>query len=103
YKEASSAVFTILESFTPLVQPVSIDEAFLDVSGSVQLFGDARAVAEQIRARILAEVGLTASVGIAPNKFLAKLASDMNKPDGLTFIEPNHVQETLDPLPVGAI
>ncbi len=103
YREASRTVFAILESYTPLVQPVSIDEAYLDVSGSVRLFGDARAVAEQIRTRIRGEVGLTASVGIAPNKFLAKLASDMNKPDGLTLIDPGRVQETLDPLPVGAI
>lgn len=105
YKESSRAVFAILESFTPRVQPVSIDEAFMDVTGSARLFGDGRAMAEEIRARIRAAVGLTASVGVASNKFLAKLGSDLNKPDGLTVIDPDpqRVQEVLDPLPVGAI
>src|SRR5690606_25327685 len=99
YKQASHAVFAILESFTPVVQPVSIDEAFIDVTGSSRLFGDGRAIAAQIRARVRDEVGLTASVGVAPNKFLAKVASDLHKPDGLTVIEPGRVQEMLDPLP----
>lgn len=101
YRELSDRVFAIFDDFTPLVQPLSIDEAFLDVSGSVRLLGPADSIAERIRARIGDEVGLTASVGVAPNKFLAKLASDMDKPDGLTIITPDRVQEILDPLPVG--
>lgn len=103
YKELSSRVFEILESFTPRVQPVSIDEAFMDVTGSAALFGDALAIARDVRTRVRRETGLTASVGVAPNKFLAKLASDLDKPDGLTVIEPDRIHETLDPLPVGRI
>ncbi|MDQ7014353.1 MAG: DNA polymerase IV [Planctomycetota bacterium] len=101
YRELSDRVFAIFDDFTPLVQPLSIDEAFLDVTGSQPLLGPAVEIAERIRARILAETGLTASVGVAPNKFLAKLASDMDKPDGLTIITPDRVQEILDPLPIG--
>jgi DNA polymerase-4 len=86
YAAASRRVFQIFDRFTPLVEPVSIDEAFLDVTGSRLLFGDARAIAEQIRAAIRSEVGLTASAGIAGNKFLAKLASEVNKPDGLAEV-----------------
>lgn len=86
YAAASRQVFQIFDRFTPLVEPVSIDEAFLDVTGSRLLFGDARAIAEQIRAAIRSEVGLTASAGIAGNKFLAKLASEVNKPDGLAEV-----------------
>lgn len=86
YAAASRQVFQIFDRFTPLVEPVSIDEAFLDVTGSRLLFGDARAIAERIRAAIRSEVGLTASAGIAGNKFLAKLASEVNKPDGLTEV-----------------
>ncbi|MEO1583483.1 MAG: DNA polymerase IV [Planctomycetota bacterium] len=103
YKRSSSAVFAIFESFTPLVQPLSIDEAFLDVTGSLRALGDAVSIARAIRERVLAEVGLTVSVGVAPNKFLAKLASDMDKPDGLTVIHSDRVQRTLDPLPVTRI
>lgn len=103
YKRVSQQVFTIFESVTPLVQPLSIDEAFLDVTGSLRAVGDAVSIARLIRERVLAEVGLTVSVGVAPNKFLAKLASDMDKPDGLTVIDPDRVQETLDPLPVTRI
>jgi len=101
YRQLSDQVFDILDDFTPLVQPVSIDEAFLDVTGSQRLLGPAPELAARIRQRIRAETGLTASVGVAPNKFLAKLASDMHKPDGLTVIEPERVQAILDPLPVG--
>lgn len=103
YRELSDTVFDILRAFSPQVQPLSIDEAFLDATGSTALFGDGRAIAEQIRARIRTETGLTASVGVAPNKFLAKLASDLDKPDGLVVIEPGRVRETLDPLPVSRI
>ncbi|MEO1718260.1 MAG: DNA polymerase IV [Planctomycetota bacterium] len=103
YKQASARVFEIFESVTPLVQPLSIDEAFLDVTGSRRAVGDAVSIAKTVRERMLAETGLTASVGVAPNKFLAKLASDMDKPDGLTVIEADKVQQTLDPLPVTRI
>jgi DNA polymerase-4 len=102
YKEVSRQVFSVFERFTPLVEPLSVDEAFLDVSGSLKLFGSGREIGEKIRAIIREELELTASVGVAPNKFLAKLASDMNKPDGLTevpFAE-DAIIEFLAPLPV---
>ena len=86
YEEVSRQIRAILERFTPLVEPVSIDEAFMDVTGVLRLFGDGREVARKIKAAIRSETGLTASVGVAPNKFLAKLASDLNKPDGLTVV-----------------
>ncbi len=101
YRELSNQVFEILGAFTPVVQAVGIDEAFLDVTGSIRLHGPADAIARAIRARIRADTGLTASIGVAPNKFLAKLGSDMNKPDGLTIIRPDDIQRILDPLPVG--
>jgi DNA polymerase-4 len=100
YREVSQRVFEILESFTPLVEPLSIDEAFLDVTGSIRLHGTPRRIAEAIKRRIHGELGVTASVGVAPNKFLAKLASDLDKPDGLTVIEPDRVVETLEGLPI---
>ena len=100
YKAVSKQVFEILERFSPAIQPISIDEAFLDVSGSTQLFGSPTDIAKEIRRLVKAETQLTCSVGVAPNKFLAKLASDLDKPDGLTVIDPDRIQETLDPLPV---
>jgi len=105
YKEVSSAIFEIFERFTPLVEPLSVDEAFLDVTGSEKLFGSAVEIGQQIRRAILDETGLTASVGVAPNKFLAKLASDMDKPDGLTMVPfaKEAIIEFLAPLPVGRI
>jgi DNA polymerase-4 len=93
----------ILESYSPLVQPVSIDEAFVDVTGSAALFGGGVAIAEQIRRRVKTELLLTCSVGVAPNKFLAKLSSDLNKPDGLAVITPETIRSTLDPLPVSRL
>ncbi|MEI7898840.1 MAG: DNA polymerase IV [bacterium] len=87
YDEASSQVFAIFERFSPLIEPISIDEAFIDVTGVRLLFGDGRSIAEKIRAAIRDEVRLTASVGVAHNKFLAKLASEKAKPDGL-FVVP---------------
>lgn len=103
YREVSRQVFDILHSVTPLVEPVSIDEAYLDVTGCERLMGDAVAIAKHIRHRIRQELHLTASVGVAPNKFLAKLASDMNKPDGLTVILAEDVDRVLPPLPVSKI
>ncbi len=100
YREVSATVFAILGEFTDLVQGLSLDEAFLDVTGSVALFGGAEAIAREIKNRIRARTGLTASVGVSHNKLLAKLASEMQKPDGLTLIRPEEVAATLDPLPV---
>lgn len=96
----SSAVFEIFDRVTPLVEPLSVDEAFLDVTGSARLLGDAVTIAKNIRAQIQSELGLTASVGVSFNKFLAKLASDMDKPDGLTVIRPEDVGRVLPPLSI---
>ena len=87
YEEASRQVFAIFERFSPLIEPVSIDEAFIDVTGARTLFGDGRSIAEKIRSAVRSEVRLTASVGVAHNKFLAKLGSEKAKPDGL-FVVP---------------
>jgi DNA polymerase-4 len=103
YKEASEKVFEIFRRFTPLVEPLSIDEAFLDVAGCERLFGSAEEVARRIKATVRAETGLTVSAGVAPNKFLAKIASDLDKPDGLTVVPPGKEAEFLDPLPVGKL
>ena len=105
YKAVSRQIMKIFESYTPLVQPLSIDEAFLDVTGSQQLFGSGREMAEKIRADILEQTKLTASVGVAPNMFLAKIASDMDKPDGLTMVpfEQTAIEEFLAPLPINRI
>jgi len=100
YKEVSAQVFRILHEITPLVQGLSLDEAFLDVTESIALFGDAAAIARRIKASIRQTTGLTASVGVAPNKLVAKIASDLDKPDGLTVIAPERVQEVLDPLSI---
>ncbi|MCW5766213.1 MAG: DNA polymerase IV, partial [Phycisphaeraceae bacterium] len=103
YSAVSRQVRAILERYTPDVEPLSIDEAFLDVTGSARLKGDGRSIAESIRREIRAELSLAASVGVAPNKFLAKVASDLAKPDGLRVIEPGRERQALDPLPVGVI
>ncbi|MCZ6834261.1 MAG: DNA polymerase IV [Planctomycetota bacterium] len=103
YRQASKQVFEIFERFTPLVQPLSIDEAFLDVTGSLRLHGSAETIAQEIRRLITDETQLTGSVGIAPNKFLAKIASDLDKPDGLTIIQPDQVEAFLHELPIGKI
>lgn len=103
YSEVADQVFAILERATPLVQPVSIDEAYLDVTGSIRLLGDPPTIAERLRREIRAELGLTASVGVAPNKLVAKIASDLNKPDGLTVVPPERVHAVLDPLPIDRI
>ena len=103
YSQASTQIMAILETFTPWIQPLSIDEAFLDVTGSLAIFGDARTIAQRIKAAIRTQTGLTASVGIAPNKFLAKLGSDLNKPDGLTAITEENKVALLAPLSVAKI
>ena len=100
YKEVSEQVFKIFHRFTPLVEPLSIDEAFLDVTGSTHLFGDPIKIAKTIKQTVVKETGLTISAGVAPSKFVAKIASDMEKPDGLTVVRPDRVREFLDPLPI---
>ncbi len=103
YAQISRQIREILLSFTPLVEPLSLDEAFLDVHGCEGLFGPAPDIARQIKDRIKAETGLVASVGVAPNKFLAKLAGDLGKPDGLVVLPADRVGAFLAPLPVGRL
>ena len=100
YKEISDQVFAIFREFTPVVEGLSLDEAFLDVTASQQLLGSPEKIGADIRRRIAAQTGLTASVGIAPNKLLAKIASDLNKPDGMCRIDAANMREILDPLPI---
>jgi DNA polymerase-4 len=100
YSEVSDQVFTVLRSFTPLVEGLSVDEAFLDVSGLWRHYDSAITVGEAVRAKIRAEVGIPSSVGIAPNKFLAKLASEEAKPDGLWVVRRGEELAFLHPLPV---
>jgi len=100
YKQVSRQIMAIFDRYTPLVEPLSIDEAFLDVTLSLPLFGPAEEIARKIRADIVRETGVTASIGVAPNKFLAKLASDMNKPDGLTVLNAGNIGTILPPLPI---
>ncbi len=105
YSEVSDQVMAILESITPDMEPVSVDEAFLDLAGVLHFWPSAEALARALKARIRDELGLTASVGIAPNKFLAKLGSDLRKPDGLTLVptDPEAILAFLSPLPVTRI
>ncbi|MBF8259541.1 MAG: DNA-directed DNA polymerase [Actinobacteria bacterium] len=103
YQEMSGRVFDIYHRFTPLVEALSIDEAFLDVTDSVRLFGMPVYIAGKIRSSVREETGLTVSAGVAANKLLAKIASDMNKPDGLTVVPPGGEKEFLSPLPVGKL
>jgi DNA polymerase-4 len=100
YAEVSRQVFEIFHEFTPLVQGLSLDEAYLDVTHSQALLGDPVEIARAIKALVRERTGLTASVGIAPNKLVAKIASDLDKPDGLTVVPPERIHATLDPLPV---
>jgi DNA polymerase-4 len=100
YAEVSSTIFGVFGRFTPLVEGLSLDEAFLDVTGSRSLFGDGRAIARRIKDTIRAETGLTASAGVAPCKFVAKVASDLEKPDGLVVVRPGEVRAFLAPLPI---
>jgi DNA polymerase-4 len=100
YSEVSRQVCGIFETFTPLVEPVSVDEAFLDVTGSQRLLGPAPAIARALKERVRAATGLTVSVGVAPNKFAAKIASDLEKPDGLVILPREAVRARLAKLPV---
>jgi DNA polymerase-4 len=100
YINFSNRIIGIMRDYTPLVEPFSIDEAFLDVTGSQKLFGPPIDIARQLKQRIRQDVGLTCSVGVAPNKLLAKMASDLHKPDGLTVIDRQDVATVLWPLPV---
>ncbi len=100
YRQISNEVFEILGRFAPSIEPLSIDEAFLDCTGCDRLLGDGKTIARSIKKTIREEIGITASVGVAENKFLAKLASDLQKPDGLCLIPPDRVEEILDPLQI---
>ena len=103
YKTVSRKIMGLLKDFSPLVEQVSIDEAYLDITGTENLFGYPEEIARRIKGRIVKETGLTCSIGIAPNKFMAKVASDMNKPDGLTIIRATEVDQFLSKLPVAKI
>jgi DNA polymerase-4 len=100
YREESQQIFSIFRDYTPVIQPLSLDEAFLDVTEHLGRFGSGTAVAEDIRRRVWEERRLTISVGVAPNKLVAKIASDFRKPDGLTVVRPHEVVSFLAPLPV---
>ena len=103
YRAVSQQIQQIFLTYTPMVEPLSLDEAFLDVTGSLSLFGPAEKIAQLIKRRIQLELNLTASVGLACNKFLAKIASDLRKPDGFVVVQPDRIQEFLDPLSVERI
>ncbi len=103
YADIAKQIRAIFHDYTDLVEPLSLDEAFIDVTGSQALFGDAVSIAKQIKQRIRDQLGLTASAGVAPNKFLAKVASDLQKPDGLVVVQADAVTEFLDPLPVSRV
>jgi len=103
YQEVSRRIFTIFGRYTDRIEPLSIDEAFLDVSGCERLFGTAPQIAERIRRDVRGETGLAVSAGVAPNKFLAKLASESAKPDGLLVLQPDEVERFLNPMLVGRL
>lgn len=103
YAREGKRALLIYRRFTPSVEPVSIDEAFLDVTGSLRMFGGEESIARRIKAAIRDELSLTASVGIGPNRLVAKIASDLDKPDGLTIIRPEDLPQVLDDLPVSAL
>jgi len=100
YVEVSEMVFGVLRTFTPLVEGLSLDEAFLDVTASQSLFGDGETIAGKIKAAIFERTGLRASAGVAPCKFVAKIASDLKKPDGLVVVREGEVRAFLAPLPI---
>ena len=103
YQSVSKEVFSIFREFTPMVEGLSLDEAFLDVTKSLQLFGNEVVIAREIKKRVKERTGLTASVGVAPNKLVAKIASDLDKPDGLFVVTDKNMRDVLDPLPVRVI
>ena len=103
YREVSGQVFAVFHELTPLVEGLSLDEAFLDVTASLRLFGSREAIGQSLRERILERTGLQASVGMAHNKFLAKLASDVRKPAGFVSVDPKAVRAFLDPMPIGRL
>ena len=103
YQSASKQIFEIFRGFTPLVEGLSLDEAFLDITASVKLFGTPQEIAQRVKERVRAATRLTASVGVAENKLVAKIASDLDKPDGLTVLLPTDYRAMLDPLPVRVI
>ncbi|RPH92706.1 MAG: DNA polymerase IV, partial [Calditrichaeota bacterium] len=100
YAEVSRHVMQILQDFSPDIEQLSIDEAFLDISSTQKLYGSAESLARKIKDRIREQTHLTASVGIAPNKFIAKIASDLKKPDGMVLVKENEVQSFLAPLDI---
>jgi DNA polymerase-4 len=100
YRQISDRIFAIYQRFTPLVEPLSLDEAFLDVTGSNKLFGSAEDIAAQIKKLVFQETGLKVSAGVACSKLVAKIASDLNKPDGLTIVPPGQEEIFLAPLPI---
>ncbi|MDH5571691.1 MAG: DNA polymerase IV, partial [Gammaproteobacteria bacterium] len=103
YSGVSQQIHDIFFRYTPEIEPLSLDEAFLDVNASQRLFGSASEIGQRIKQDIKNELSLVASVGIAPSKFVAKIASDINKPDGFKEINPDEVQAFLDPLPVSRL
>jgi nucleotidyltransferase/DNA polymerase involved in DNA repair len=103
YAEISARIFAILREYTDLMEPLSIDEAFLDVTASQRLFGPAEGIARTLKARIRSKLGLVASIGLAPNKFLAKVGSDLGKPDGCVTVAPGQERVFLDPLPISRL
>ena len=100
YAEVSAEVFSIFRSLSPLVESLSLDEAFIDLTGTERLLGPAQEVARALKRRVLDQTGLVVSVGLAPNKFAAKIASDLEKPDGLVIVQASELRTFLDPLPV---
>ena len=103
YQAVSREIFGVFREFTPLVEGLSLDEAFLDVTSSRRLFGNGHNIAVAVKDRIRERTGLTASVGVATNKLVAKIASDLDKPDGLVVVAADRVHDILDPLPVSVI
>jgi DNA polymerase IV len=103
YRTVSGQIMEILSAYSPRMEAVSIDEAYLDISGCERSLGSAQSIAAEIKQRIKAKIGLTCSIGVAPSKFLAKIASEMDKPDGLHIIHPDEVTGIIDTLPIAKV